>query len=199
MITIKFSDNIGHLYGSFEEITILDNYNDIVSIYCDHHNLSSLPVLPNSLDDLYCNNNNLSSLPELPNSLKCLWCSSNSLSSLPTLPNPLKKLYCSNNNLSSLPELPNSITELCCHNNNLSNLPELPNSLNVMFYGSNPIFDYIFKFFSGSIKKYLEHQNKIKTKFVNKIGNWFIDCKYNPKYLYCRKRLMKEYDELYGS
>ena len=68
-----------------------------------------------------------------------------------------------------------------------------------MFYGSNPIFDYIFKFFSGSIKKYLEHQNKIKTKFVNKIGNWFIDCKYNPKYLYCRKRLMKEYDELYGS
>jgi len=38
----------------------------------------------------------------------------------------------------------------------------------------------------------------MKRKFTNKIGNWFLDCKYNPKYSYCRKRLMKEYEELYN-
>jgi len=38
----------------------------------------------------------------------------------------------------------------------------------------------------------------MKRIFSNKIGNWFLECKYNPKYLYCRKRLMKEYDEFYN-
>ena len=42
-----------------------------------------------------------------------------------------------------------------------------------------------------------EHENKMKKKFINKIENWFLECKYNPNYLYCRKRLMKEYGELY--
>ena len=39
---------------------------------------------------------------------------------------------------------------------------------------------------------YDEHKNA-----ANKIENWYLDCKYNPKYLYCRERVMKEYDELY--
>jgi hypothetical protein len=48
------------------------------------------------------------------------------------------------------------------------------------------------------VNKYFEHQKKIENIFSNKIGEWFLDCKYDPKYLYCRKRLMKEYGELYG-
>ena len=30
------------------------------------------------------------------------------------------------------------------------------------------------------------------------IGEWFLECKYNPKYKYCKDRLIKEYEELYG-
>ena len=116
---------------------------------------------------------------------------------MPELPNSLLYLYCYNNNLSSLPELPNSLTELMCFNNNLSSLPELPNSLRVMFYDNNPIYYYILEFFDNHINKYFEHQYNMKGKFVNKIGNWYLDCKYNPKYLYCRKRLIEEYEELY--
>ena len=32
---------------------------------------------------------------------------------------------------------------------------------------------------------------------VQKIEEWFLECKYNPKYLYCQKRLKNEYNELY--
>ena len=51
-ITIKFSDNIRHGYGSFEEILKLDNYNDIVYIACYANYLYNLPKLPDSLKDL---------------------------------------------------------------------------------------------------------------------------------------------------
>ena len=44
---------------------------------------------------------------------------------------------------------------------------------------------------------YYKHHTNVKRLFANKIGNWYLDCKYNPKYKYCRIRLMKEYEELY--
>jgi hypothetical protein len=217
-IIIKFNDNIEHHYESFNEIIELDNYNEIIYIECRHNNLSSLPELPNSLIELrcysnrlyclpklpnslemlWCSENNISSLPELPNSLKILWCDNNSLSNLPELTNSLEIMGCSNNNLSSLPELPNSLIYFSCNNNNLSSLPELPNSLNFLKYIHNPIHAHICKYFDGKKEKYFEYERNIKRKFSNKIGNWFLECRYNPKYMYCRKRLMKEYKELYG-
>ena len=177
-IIIKFIDDIEHKYNSFEEILKLDNYNDIIHINCSNNNLSSLPELPNSLTKLWCDNNNLSSLPELPNSFT--------------------HLYCGYNNLSYLPNLPNSLRIIWCYNNNISSLPKLPNSLRHFYYSTNPIYDHIYKYFGGNKTIYFEHQYNMKRKFVNKIGNWYLDCKYNPKYLYCRNRLMKEYKELYG-
>ena len=137
-----------------------------------------MPELPNSLLYLYCYNNILSSLPELPNLLKYFWCYSNNIFGLPELPNSLKILYCNENYLTSLPELPNS-------------------KIYIRFY-DNPIYTHIQKYFNGETKKYFEYKIKLQRIFANKIGNWFLDCKYNPKYLYCRKRLMKEYDELYN-
>ena len=147
---------------------------------------------------MWCKYNNLSILPELPNSLIELSCSNNDLFNLPKLPNSLTELWCNNNNLSSLPDLPNSLTHLMVNNNNLSSLPNLPNLLQTIVYGYNPIYNYIQIYFNGDKKKYFKYHNNIKRKFVNKIGVWFLDCKYNPKYLYCRTRLMKEYDELYN-
>ena len=177
-ITIKFSDNIKHDYGSFEEILKIDNYDDIIYIYCAYENLSSLPKLPNSIHELWCSNNNLSRLPELPNSLT--------------------KLCCSNNCLAILPELPNSIIYLNCSYNLLSSLPELPNSSIFIYYHDNPIYIHIENYFNSDRNKYFKYYEHMKRIFSNKIGNWFLECKYNPKYLYCRKRLMKEYDELYN-
>ena len=196
MIIVEFNDNIAHSYNSFEEILKLDDYNHIIYMDCYNTNLSSLPELPNSLINLYCSNNDLSSLPELPNSLTKLHCNNNNLSSLPELPNSLKQLWCHHNNLSSLPKLPNSLIKMYCSNNNLSSLPEFPNLLEIYMI-NNPICDYIIYYFNSYVDDYFEHQTNMKRKFINKIENWFLDCKYNPKYLYCRKRLMKEYDELY--
>jgi hypothetical protein len=155
MITTKFSDHIEQQYNSFEEILKLDNYNDIIYI----------------------------------------WCANNSLSRLPQLPNSLKQLHCYNNKISSLPELPNSLKQLHCYNNNLSSLPELPNLLCDFVYHDNPIYIFIKKKFKNNIRKYFKHQTNIKRRYSNKIGIWFLNCKYNPKYFYCRKKLMLYYDE----
>ena len=198
MIFIYFSDDISHKYNSFEEILKLDNYNDIDYIDCSHNWLVNLPELPNSLKYLYCGNNKISSLPELPDSLIELYCYNNNISNLSKLPNLLTCLWCQYNKLSILPKLPNSLKSLWCLSNNLSSLPELPITIINILYSGNPIYVHIEKYFGGSSKKYNEHNKNMKSKFVNKIENWFLDCKYNPKYLYCRKRLMKEYDELYN-
>ena len=180
-ITIKFNDNITHIYNSFDEITQLYNYDEIIYLNCKHNNLSSLPQLPNSLENLYCFNNNLSSLPKLPNSLK--------------------ELYCYNNNLSSLPQLPNSLEILHCFNNNLSSLPKLPNSLKILYCYNDPIYNYIAKYFNNDWEKYREFQHKIHNMtmkvFANKIGSWYLECKYNHEYEICKKRLKIEFNELY--
>jgi Leucine-rich repeat (LRR) protein len=197
-ITIKFYDNIKHIFNSFEEILKLDNYNGINFINCSYSKLSSLPELPNSLIELYCSYNSLSNLPELPNPLITLASSSNDLSSLPELPNSLINLICNNNNLSSLPELPNSLRILDLATNNLSSLPELPNSLTNLDYYDNPIYNHIKLYFNNEREIYYKHHTNVKRLFANKIGNWYLDCKYNPKYKYCRIRLMKEYEELYN-
>ena len=85
-----------------------------------------------------------------------------------------------------------------CQYNIISNLPELPNSLSSCYYECNPIYEYIKQYFDGETKNYIEHNKNMRRIFANKISNWFLECKYNPKYLYCRQKLMKEYDELYN-
>ena len=43
----------------------------------------------------------------------------------------------------------------------------------------------------------MEIYYKVNQTFSNKIGEWFLECKYNPKYKYCRDRVDKEYNELF--
>ena len=52
---------------------------------------------------LFCSHNKLTSLPLLPNTLQKFSCSLNKLTSLPSLPNTLQKFNCDNNKLTSLP------------------------------------------------------------------------------------------------
>ena len=130
-IDVKFQDGRKERYDSFEEITCLDNYNDIVFINC-------------------CDNQ-LTELPELPDSLKILKCYNNQLREIPKLPDFLEYVYCSN----------------------------------------NPIHDFIQNHFDGNVIIYKE-----KKLAIQKISNWFLECKGNPKYAYCRRVVNQGYDDL---
>jgi hypothetical protein len=73
----------------------------------------------------------------------------------------------------------------------------LPNSLRDLYYHENPIHNFIKQKFDDDWKKYNKWQIQYRKKFANKIGNWFLECKYNPQYKYCQNRLNHEYDQLY--
>ena len=63
-----------------------------------------------------------------------------------------------------------------------------------MDYNNNPIKSFIDKYFEGSKTLYLEWKKKIETIFANKLGNWFLECKYNPIYKYSKDRINDDYD-----
>ncbi|HEX7414968.1 MAG TPA: T9SS type A sorting domain-containing protein [Bacteroidia bacterium] len=124
---------------SIANLTGIQYFTSLTSLYCNSNSLTSLPALPNSITDLYCQNNSLTSLPTLPNSLTSLVCENNNLTTLPALPNSLMYFYCYSNSLTSLPALPNSLSYLACGTNSLTSLPALPNSLINLFCYSNSL------------------------------------------------------------
>ena len=80
-----------------------------------------------------------------------------------------------------------------CGSNRLTFLPKLPNLIKDYYYGGNPVYDYIQDKCGGKKEIYYKENQT----FANKIGEWFLECKYNPKYKYCRDRVDKEYDKLF--
>lgn len=208
---IKIILNDDHIeFDSFDEITILKDYNKIICIDCSFCEINELPELPKSLKTLICSHNNLSSLPKLPNTLTYLNCTNNNLSSLPELPNSLTHLDCFKNKLTHLPILPNNILQIRCHNNNLTSLPynmyvfdiksfsSYENNINdwKFIFNNNPIWSKI-----NSIKPLIQEniymsREQYKTG-CNVIGLWYLECKYNPKYKKCRERLENEYKQIY--
>ncbi len=137
---IEYFDNLDTLYSTFNQLTSLPNLpNSILYLDCSDNSLTSLPTLPSSLIELNCSNNQLTNLPSLPNNLSYFECSTNSLVNLPTLPNSLKYLFCNYNQLTSLPSLPNNLLSLGCSTNLLVNLPTLPDSLQSLSCGPNQL------------------------------------------------------------
>ena len=177
---------------SFDDITQLHNYHDIVSIDCSYNQLTVLPTLPNSLIELYCHNNNLTVLPTLPQRLEYLVCSSNELTILQTLPNSLTLLRCTYNKLTFIPTLPNSLTRLYCQSNILAFFPKFPDSLEYNYYDHNPVDTYIKKKYGGSLDIY----HRVNEIFATKLVRWYLDCRENPSFKFCRDRLDREYDAL---
>ena len=159
---------------------------------CSKNLLTVLPTLPNSLEYIYCFNNKLSVLPTLPNSLITLWCFNNQLSVLPTLTNSLITLNCSHNKIILLPTLPNSLDYLNCDNNLLAFLPKFRGNLKFKYYVSNPVVEYIEDKCDDNLKIY----HRINEIFSLKLVRWYLDCRENPVYKFCRDRLNKEYDAL---
>lgn len=124
-------------------------------------------------------------LYRLPNTIEKLDIELCNIGKLPKLPNKLKILRCVATDIVKLPDLPEGLKYLYLHNNDkLKQVPRLPTSLE-KYYGQKP-FDNLFKV-----------QQMIYKKNSDKIGIWFLKCKYDPKYKYCRNRLKKEYDEIY--
>ena len=111
--------------------------------------------------------------------------------------NDIIELYCYSNQLTSLPTLPKTLTHLSCSGNQLTFLPVLPKSLIHFQYYNNPIYDLIKDYFKGDRKLYNNHNKKILTLFSNKIKWWFLNCRENPEFKYCRDRLNLQYDELF--
>jgi hypothetical protein len=90
-----------------------------------------------------------------------------------------------------LPPFPTTLIEAYCNNNRLQLVPVFLDSL-VIDYSGNPVYKYIQNKCSGHIDMYHD-ENKI---YANKISGWFLECRENPIYKYCKDRLNREYDEL---
>lgn len=178
--------------------------------------LLELPELPPKLTFLNCRNNFLKIVPELPKTLQDLHCRNNRIVSLPKLPDSLIFLDCSNNKIRILPEISDRLMRgfrgtrqvLFIYGNPLEEIPR-PYDLDFYAYShgynfsinllrglSGPIKDKIVDNYGIDIKNYVKDNLKRK---VNFIGEWFLDCKYNPKYAYCRRQLKRDYDEAFSS
>ncbi len=131
-ILIVQNSNISNLSG-------IEHFENLQTLWCNNNQLSSLPTLPNSLTFLKCSNNQLNSLPLLPSSLTSLNCGNNQLSSLSFLPINLEYLDCSQNQLNALPDLPNTLFDLYCNNNQLASLSSVPDSMNAFWINNNNI------------------------------------------------------------
>lgn len=89
-----------------------------------HQNLTSLPSIPENVEELDISYNNLSSIKKLPSKLKELNCSYNHIKNLPKLPSTLITLNCSHNRLEKLPSLPKALTYLNISGNYLTKKPK---------------------------------------------------------------------------
>ena len=97
------------------------------------------------------------------------------------------KLYCSNNQITSLSlNMMINLEYLDCSNNQITNLDNLPYNLKKLDCYNNPIYHLIKNYFDDDFKKYSIWRKKFLKKFIFKIEDWFLECKYNPKYKYCK-------------
>ncbi len=140
-ITSTLVTNTHTLNANFFNVYSLSGiqyFTSLTHLYCAWNNLTTLPILPNSIKYLECRVNPLNTLPPLPNSLTYLGCNYSNLTTLPALPNSLQILSCIGSSLTNLPVLPNSLQILLCDSNNISCFPAFPNSLVTCSLNYNP-------------------------------------------------------------
>lgn len=177
LCTEMTSRNVVVKHDSFDDLIKEPYYDRIIAIICTDMNLTELPRLPYLLNELWCGRNKLTSLPKLPPKLSILSAHNNQINGKLILSDKLEFIDCGNNNIEKISLLPKSLVFL-----KLSKNP---------FW--RPMLDN-FKDWG----KYKKFQNLMRKMNANFIGEWFLDVKYNPKYKYCRYRLSKECEELYG-
>lgn len=175
-----------------------------------NRNLKSIPWLPKNIKCLHCHNCSLQDLPYVPYELQIYYHNHHNT-----------KWGSCNNQLYLARKEPNSLKiKFAIHENpvvnnwyplryNYTNYDKGRLSYKRIFYNMMGTFQNVMirpkyvdelKHWNGYMKDvydYYDHKLKTEKLFVAKIEKWFIDCKYNPEYKYCRDRLAKEYKELY--
>ena len=157
-------------------------------------------MLPNTMTDISCHDNKLTSFPNMPKELRSLICSFNRIKQLPMImPKNLEQLRCDFTNLKHIP-----------YTLNLKNTSFNFQYVNVIFpfnryyayqWDKSMLQDYIaweVQTIHKFVRKIEDWYIKIKQKReVRKIEDWYLTIRYNPEYVYCRKKVIKEYDDYY--
>ena len=63
-----------------------------------------------------------------------------------------------------------------------------------IYFDKNPIKTFIDNYFEGKKSLYFEWKSNHEKIYINKLEDWFLECKYNPKYKYCRDKVNSDYD-----
>lgn len=182
-------------------------------IDCSYNKLRYLPHLGNNLTFLKCSHNQISSLPFIPKNIKNIYCKGNRLNKFPLLemPSSIEFIDISETNIDKLPSIllktPIFATakNMCCRwRMRIYDTPVgdfIYHGKNREKYRINELINREWEQKYGGtcntekpchIELYLIHP------YVKKIENWFLNCKYNPKYKYCRNRLLEEHDKLFS-
>lgn len=196
---------------------------NMIHLDCTNAGISHLYHIPDTLKYLNCSYNKIDRLPELIfSNIETLICSNNNLKKLPKMPDTLKTLICYHNRkLHNIPPLPDGVQIFDMSNCMLNHVPNIPKKILLMYTSHdivsideinlhsklcNNIYGEIYKF--SPYEKLLKLSDKkddieqlediIKQWYAVKIiSDWFLECKYNPKYKYCKDRLQNEFDDLY--
>lgn len=88
--------------------------------------LTSLPILPYTLQTLNISNTEISELPVLPEKLRSLSCVNTTIATLPRLPSGLRYLNITNTRIKVLPDLPDTLQSLCCSSTPIREIHSLP-------------------------------------------------------------------------
>ena len=126
----QITNNLKYLFlneNDIEHIEDLSHFNDLLVLDLCNNKLTSLPQLPERLEELLIKNNSVGSIKLLSNNdyLKRLDCSNNLIKEIPVI-DSLEVLRCDNNEITEIPKLVN-IIKLSCSNNQIKLLNDMPN------------------------------------------------------------------------
>lgn len=197
---------------------------NLTELKCGGNYIRKIDVLPPKLKELHIRNNYLESLPELPETLIWLECPYNPLKVLPRLPNNLRYLAVNNTQIETILNIPPYLHSLDISHTNVSTLPnighyhiksfkahysklrEMPSitildhyiNINLSSYTGTPLYNMIENEYGSITYRYIYELREKQIKAANKIGQWYLDVSYDPKYANCRKRVMRQFDDDYG-
>ncbi|QKF93759.1 leucine-rich repeat protein [Fadolivirus algeromassiliense] len=125
----KITDNVNYLFlneNEFSHIDDLSIFKELIVLDLCENNLTTLPILPEKIEELLIKHNYISSIDELSQCdyLKRLDCSNNTIKKIPMI-DSLEILRCDQNVITEIPRLIN-IIKLSCSDNQLKNLNDMP-------------------------------------------------------------------------
>lgn len=209
------------------EITQLPDVlpSNLVSLIIGNSSIEYLPELPESLINFsFSHNLKLKKINKFPPNLSRIKIFNTIIAELPPIPDSVTVIAIEATPISKLHNVPRNIDYLRLSNTNINELPLsviwcnryinaniLKKGRSLAIYALNcPLFNKTSdKYYPIQcaihimyIRNYIHHYIKydlepVVKKSVKKIEDWFLECKYNPKYKYCKKRLMNECEELY--